>query len=67
MGIELTFTPTYSPDLNPVEFVFSKNQTAMRHKMRQTVESNLKLGVYEALESIHACDMKGFFPGDGLY
>ena len=61
MGIELTFTPTYSPDLNPVEFVFSKIRTVIRHKLRQTVESNLKLGVYEALESIHACDMKGFF------
>ena len=39
MGIELTFTPTYSPDLNPVEFVFSKIRTVMRHKLRQTVES----------------------------
>ena len=32
MGIELTFTPTYSPDLNPVEFVFSKIRTVMRQQ-----------------------------------
>ena len=61
MGIELTFTPTYSPDLNPVEFVFCN---ALQIEM-QTVESNLKLGVYEAVESIHACDMKGFFRATG--
>ena len=45
MGIELIFTPTYSSDLNPVEFVFSKIRTVMRYKLKQTVESNLKLGV----------------------
>ena len=61
MGIELIFTPTYSPDLNPVEFVFSKIRTVMRHKLKQTVESNLKLGVYEALGTLQTCDMKGFF------
>ena len=61
MAMDLIFTPTYSPDLNPVEFVFSKVRTVMRHNLRQIVESNLKLGVYEALESIQTCDLRGFY------
>ena len=65
LGIELVFTPTYSPDLNPVEFVFSKMRTEMHHRLRTLVESNLKVGAYQALESITESDMRGFYRATG--
>ena len=46
LGIELVFTPTYSPDLNPVKFVFLKMRTEMHHRLRNLVESNLKVRVW---------------------
>ena len=65
IGIELVYTPTYSPDLNPVEFVFSKMRTEMNQRLRTLVESNLKVGAYEALDSISASDMRGFYRATG--
>ena len=61
LGIELVYTPAYYPDFNPVEFVFSKMRTEMHYRLIDLVESNLKLGAYEALDSINANDMKGFY------
>ena len=58
LGIELVYTPAYSPDFNPVEFVFSKMRIEMHYRLIDLVESNLKLGAYEALDSIN---MKGFY------
>ena len=40
MGVELIFTPTYSPDLNPVELCFAKLNGELSH----SVHDNLKLG-----------------------
>ena len=57
--VELVYTPTYSPDFNPVEFVFSKMRTEMQYRLKNLVEFNLKVGAFEALESIDASDMKG--------
>ena len=33
----------------------------MHYRLIDLVESNLKLGAYEALDSINANDMKGFY------
>lgn len=32
IGVELIYTPAYSPDFNPVEFVFSKMRTEMHYR-----------------------------------
>ena len=65
IGVELVYTPTYSPDFNPVEFVFSKMRTEMQYRLKNLVEFNLKVGAFEALESIDASDMKGFYRATG--
>jgi transposase len=41
MGIELLFTPSYSPDLNPVEMCFSKIKAKLNGELQNTVHENL--------------------------
>ena len=38
-GAELRFLPRYSPDLNPIEMVFSKLKTLLRKASERTVEA----------------------------
>lgn len=38
-GAELLFLPPYSPDLNPIEQVFSKLKRALRRSAKRTVEA----------------------------
>ena len=40
-GAKLLFLPPYSPDLNPIEQVFSKLKTLMRKAAERTVEDDL--------------------------
>ena len=61
MGIELIYTPSYSPDLNPVEFCFSKVKGNLNGYLRDLVNRNINLAVMEAVENITALDMKGFY------
>lgn len=61
LGMELVYTPTYSPDFNPVEFVFSKMRNEMSYRLREVVKENLKLSAYEALQAITASDMEGYY------
>ena len=60
-GIELVFTPVYSPDLNPIEMCFNKVKTALNHDLLELVHSNLKLASACAVESITEMDMHGFY------
>ena len=46
IGIELVYTPTYSPDFNPAEFVFGKIRTEMRYALWELTNQNLTLPVY---------------------
>lgn len=39
MGAELLFLPPYSPDLNPIEQVFSKLKRALRRSAKRTVDA----------------------------
>jgi len=59
--MELVCTPTYSPDFNPVEFVFSKMRAEMHYNFQNIVEENLKLSVFEALQTVSASDMEGYY------
>jgi transposase len=37
-GVQLRFLPPYSPDLNPIEQVFSKLKTYLRKAAKRTIE-----------------------------
>ena len=41
-GAKLFFLPAYSPDLNPIEQVFSKLKTLLRKAAERTVEATWK-------------------------
>ena len=61
MGIELLYTPSYSLDLNPIELCFNKIKTVLNGELRELVHTNLYLAVAEAVDTITANDMIGFF------
>ena len=61
MGIELIFTPTYSPDLNPVELCFNKVKGLLNGDLQELVASNTNLATMEAVERISQQDMRNFF------
>ena len=61
MGIELLYTPSYSPDLNPVELCFSKIKTVLNGELNELVHNNLYLAAAEAVDTIKANDMIGYF------
>jgi transposase len=61
MGIELLYTPSYSPDLNPIELCFNKVKTVLNGELRELVHSNTKLAIMEAVETINSQDMVGFY------
>ena len=42
MGIELLFTPTYSPDLNPIEPSFNKIKAELKSHYSNDERNNLK-------------------------
>ena len=61
MGIELLLTPTYSPDLNPIELCFNKIKTELKGHDSIDVHRNLKLAVAEAVERVSALDTRKFY------
>ena len=61
MGIELLYTSSYSPDLNPVELCFSKIKTVLNGELKELVHTNLYLAAAEAVDTIKANDMIGYF------
>lgn len=71
MGIELLYTPSFSPDLNPIEESFSKikhyvnenlvNQPAWR------VQHDIKLIVMRAITEITPQDMLGYYQHTGYF
>ena len=42
MGIELIYLPTYSPDLNPIEFCFNKLKTLLNGEFQELAHTNTK-------------------------
>ena len=51
-GIELLYTPVYSPDLNPIEMCFNKVKTSLNHEYNDLVHNNVKLAGSYAVETI---------------
>ena len=61
MGIELLYTPVYSPDLNPVELCFNKVKTQLNYHFQKVFKANLKLATALALDTITMEDMHNFY------
>ena len=63
-GAELWFLPPYSPDLNPIEKMWSKVKAILRTLKARTEESLIK-AIAKALEAVTASDAKGWFKSCG--
>lgn len=61
IGVELIFTPTYSPDLSLVELCFAKVKAKLNGELSDAVHENLKLAVVDAVEKIRPTDMAGYY------
>ena len=59
-GCALLFLPAYSPDLNPIEGMFSKVKQALRRAGKRTQEG-LVAGIGAALDTVTAQDAAGWF------
>ena len=59
-GAELAFLPSYSPDLNPIEEVFSKIKNILRKLGARTHEALLE-AMEEALSKVTPGDAAGWF------
>ena len=63
-GAELWYLPPYSPDLNPIEKMWSKIKALLRaHKARGTEE--LYQAIRQALQKIKPQDARGWFESCG--
>ncbi len=64
VGAELWYLPAYSPDLNPIENMWSKIKSILRALKARTEEA-LILAIAKALEMVTASDVKGWFESCG--
>ena len=61
---QLWFLPPYSPDLNPIEKMWSKIKAILRTLKARTEEALIK-AIAKALEAVTASDAKGWFKSCG--
>ena len=59
-GCDLWYLPAYSPDLNPIEKVWSKVKTYLRRLSAATLDALIQ-GVANALRTVTASDCKNYF------
>ena len=64
VGAEIWFLPPYSPDLNPIEKMWSKIKAILR-TLKARTEKALIDAIAKALEAITANDVKGWFESCG--
>ena len=65
-GIKLEYLPPYSPDLNPVESMWSKVKNSLR-KIPKTKINELEKAVGESLSKLKRLDAVGWFRHCGYY
>lgn len=63
-GAELRYLPAYSPDLNPIEHMFSKFKEALRSAAARTVDALID-AMGDALRTIRPSDILGWFGNCG--
>ena len=59
-GAHLLFLPAYSPDLNPIEMMWSKVKAHLRQAKARN-DPDLLSAIAEALRLVSAADARGFF------
>ena len=65
-NIEIKYLPAYSPDLNPIEKMWSKIKTKLRE--RQATDSDaLFLAIKDAFSTITSSDARGWFESCGYF
>ena len=64
IGAEVWFLPPYSPDLNPIEKMWSKIKAILRTLKARTEEALIN-AIAKALEAVTASDVKGWFESCG--
>ena len=63
-GASVRFLPAYSPDLNPIEALFSKLKQALRSAKARTFATLIE-AMGEALQSVSPSDILGWFARSG--
>jgi transposase len=63
-GARVRYLPAYSPDLNPIERLFSKLKAALRSAAARTVDALIE-AMGEALRAIRVADIRGWFAHSG--
>jgi transposase len=64
VGAQLWFLPPYSPDLNPIEKMWSKIKSILRTLKARTEEALIH-AIAKALNAVTASDVKGWFESCG--
>jgi transposase len=64
VGAELWYLPPYSPDLNPIEKMWSKIKAILRTLKAKTEESLIN-AIAKALQAVTADDARGWFESCG--
>jgi transposase len=64
-GCQWVFLPTYSPDFNPIEMMWSKLKTYLRKTAARTQEA-LEDAIAQGLKKISAKDARGWFGAAGF-
>ena len=64
VDVEIWFLPPYSPDLNPIEKMWSKIKAILR-TLKARTEQALVDAIAKALDAITASDAKGWFESCG--
>jgi transposase len=59
-GAEVLFLPPYSPDLNPIEQMWSKVKAFLR-ALKARTQDGLLAGIRDALRSVNPDDVRGWF------
>jgi transposase len=63
-GAEVRYLPAYSPDLNPIERLFSKLKAALRSAAARTVDALID-AMADALRAIRPGDIRAWFAHSG--
>lgn len=64
VGAHVRFLPPYSPDLNPIELMWSKMKTILR-KLKIRSKELLDAAIATALDAISVSDIQNWFSHDG--
>ena len=66
VGASVRYLPPYSPDLNPIEMMWSKMKSLLR-KWRRTTVPELHAVIPDAFKAVLKTDIRGWFSASGYY